>query len=128
MFLTQEHFQGKHKYRRWISGLHSVQDDRGKVVMKVGECSHPIDPPASPTLLYSWRLLGPTRERQSSVPKGLRGPPSNRSNSCTMGRSMRGIRFPVTGCSIARLPEAGIPATDRVYRNMTALDDGGLRL
>lgn len=75
MFLTQEHFQGKHKYRRWISGLHSVQDDRGKVVMKVGECSHPIDPPASSTLLYSWRLLGPARERRSSVPKGLRGPP-----------------------------------------------------
>jgi hypothetical protein len=54
--LTQEHFQGEHKYRRWISDMHPAQDDSGKVVIKVGECSHPIDPPGSSKILYSWRL------------------------------------------------------------------------
>ncbi len=53
--LTQKQFQGQHKFWRWISGLHRVQDDSGVALICVGEGSRPIENAMSNSFSYSWR-------------------------------------------------------------------------
>jgi len=53
--LTQKQFQGQHKFRRWISALHGVQDDSGIALINVGEGSRPIETATSNSFSYSWR-------------------------------------------------------------------------
>ena len=52
--LTQKQFQGEHKFRRWVSKLHTVQDDSGIALVQVGEDSSPIGALSS-WVSYSWR-------------------------------------------------------------------------
>jgi hypothetical protein len=53
--LTQKQFQSEHKFRRWVSKLHSVQDDSGIALIQVGESSCQIGQLAPSVVSYSWR-------------------------------------------------------------------------
>src|ERR1700722_16944610 len=52
--LTQKQFQREHGFDRWVSKLHTVQDDSGVALVQVGEHSRPIGALSS-SVSYSWR-------------------------------------------------------------------------
>jgi len=53
--LTQKQFQGEHEFGRWVTDLHTVQDDSGVALIKVGEHSRRIGEFTSSSVSYSWR-------------------------------------------------------------------------
>ena len=52
--VTREQFQGTHNHRRFVSGLYSLDPQRGWVVLKIGEGDRP-DSSFAITFHYSWR-------------------------------------------------------------------------
>jgi hypothetical protein len=54
--ITRSKFQGAHRFRRWISKLHSFSAKDGTAVINVAEGDRPIDHVGSCNYLYSWRV------------------------------------------------------------------------
>jgi len=73
MSLTQEQFQGTHDCRRFVSGLHSFDPQRGWAAIQIGEGNRPQGSFVV-TFFYSWRTWDIVNNQEIGLLKKCESP------------------------------------------------------